>query len=196
MITRAAARIRRLYSPHFVFGIAALVWLVSVCAAFAEPPVRGDRLIDEFRLGVLAHDLEDNDEEDGIDINAEILFPHLGSHTDDPLDIFLSPRPHIGAQINTEGDTNLAYFGLTWDVWFTDMVFVEASFGGAVHDGPTDESGSSFGCELNFRESASLGLALSEHWRLLATVSHMSNAGICDENQGLTSAGVQLGYRW
>jgi len=27
-------------------------------------------------------------------------------------------------------------------------------------------------------------------------VSHMSNGGLCDENQGLTSAGVQLGYRW
>jgi hypothetical protein len=153
-------------------------------------------LIDEFRIGVLAQDLEDNDAEDGIAINAELLFPHLGPRTGDPLDFFLSPRPHIGAQINTEGDTSLGYFGLTWDIALSDLFFIEASFGGAVHDGPTDDSGDSFGCSVNFRESASIGVALTNNWRLLATVSHMSNAGLCDENSGLTSGGVQLGYRW
>jgi hypothetical protein len=34
MIQRTAARLRRLYFPHFVFGIAAMAWLLSVVAAF------------------------------------------------------------------------------------------------------------------------------------------------------------------
>jgi lipid A 3-O-deacylase len=167
---------------------------VAAPGAIAGPASHG--LIDEFRIGVLAQDLEDNDAEDGIAVNAEVLFPHLGPRSRDPLDIFLSPRPHIGAQINTEGDTSLGYFGLTWDIPLSDIFFIEASFGGAVHDGPTDDSGDSFGCSINFRESASIGVALTDNWRLLATVSHMSNAGLCDENSGLTSGGVQLGYRW
>jgi len=168
--------------------------MVPAASAGSLAPTGG--FIDEFRFGVLAQDLEDNDAEDGIAISAEVLFPHLGPRTRDPLDIFLSPRPHLGAQINTDDSTSLAYAGLTWDVWLTDLLFVEASFGGAVHDGPTDDSGDSFGCSVNFRESASIGLALSESWRLLATVSHMSNAGLCDRNSGLTSGGLQLGYRW
>lgn len=197
MIRFAAARLRKLYFPHFVFGIAALVWLLSACAAFAEPPPpRTYGIVDELRFGILAHDLESNDDENGVDLNAELLLHPLGPRTGDPLDILLSPRPHLGAQINTDGDTSLGYFGLTWDAWLSDMFFVEASFGGAVHDGPTDDSSSSFGCTVNFRESAAIGAALSPGWRLLATVSHMSNAGLCGENQGLTSAGVQLGYRW
>ncbi|RIA55515.1 acyloxyacyl hydrolase [Dichotomicrobium thermohalophilum] len=196
MIRQAAARLRRLYFPHFVFGVAALAWLLSVVAAFAEPAPRAPGLVDEVRLGVLAHDLETNDNEDGWDINAELLLHRLGPRTGDPLGILLSPRPHVGAQINTSGDTSLAYFGLTWDAWLTDSVFIEGSFGGAIHNGPTGDSHNSFGCTANFRESAALGIALSPEWKLLATVSHMSNGGLCDENQGLTSAGVQLGYRW
>ncbi len=152
--------------------------------------------IDEFRFGGIGHDLEDNEDEDGFDISAEALFRPLGARTGDPLDIFLSPRPHIGGQISTLGDTSLAYLGLTWDAWLTDSIFVEGSFGGAVHDGPTGDAGDSFGCSVNFREAASLGVALAGNWRLLATVSHMSNAGLCERNSGLTSAGVQLGYRW
>ncbi len=196
MIRLTAARLRKLYFPHFVFGVAAMAWLLSVVAAFAEPVRGGSGLIDEIRIGALAHDLETNDNEEGWDVNAELLLHRLGPRTGDPLDILLSPRPHVGVQINTSGDTNLGYFGLTWDAWLTDDVFIEGSFGGAVHDGPTGDSSDSFGCAVNFRESAALGVALSPQWNLLATVSHMSNGGLCDENQGLTSAGVQLGYRW
>jgi lipid A 3-O-deacylase len=49
---------------------------------------------------------------------------------------------------------------------------------------------------VNFRESASLGLALSPDWRLMGTVDHMSNAGLCGNNRGLTNAGVRLGIKF
>ncbi|WP_081449527.1 acyloxyacyl hydrolase [Rhodomicrobium vannielii] len=30
----------------------------------------------------------------------------------------------------------------------------------------------------------------------MATIDHMSNAGLCDTNRGLTNAGVRLGYKF
>jgi len=191
--------VKQIRNMHLGNALAAAAFaLILALPAFvnAEPTGRTYGLIDELRIGGFAHDLESNDDEDGYDINAEVLFHRLSSRSGDPLDFLLTPRPHLGASINIEGDTSLAYFGLTWDAAVTETRFLEASFGGAIHDGPTDDSNSSFGCAVNFRESAAVGIALSPHWRLLATVSHMSNAGLCGENQGLTSAGLQLGYRW
>ena len=56
-----------------------------------------------------------------------------------------SPRPHIGADINTSGNTSDGYFGLTWGIMLIqnlfgagDGIFVNGSLGGAVHDGAPD----------------------------------------------------------
>ncbi len=196
MIQIGAALPRTIFLAGAALSCATLVSSATPGVALAEPLTRSHGFFNELRIGALAHDLESNEDEDGWDVNAELLFNPLGHRRSDWLDFFLTPRPHIGGSINLAGDTSLAYAGLTWDIWLTDDIFVEGSFGGAVHDGPTDDSNSSFGCAVNFRESASVGVALSEHWRILGTVSHMSNAGLCGENQGLTSAGVQLGYQW
>ena len=75
-----------------------------------------------------------------------------------------------------------------------ERVSLELTFGGSLHDGPNAGEGSAFGCPLNFRESASIGIAVTERWRLYGTIAHMSNAGLCARNSGLTSAGVRLGY--
>lgn len=155
---------------------------------------------DELRLGIFLHnaeDFDDDNDESGIDINVELLlgrpnFQFRNSY----LQHFLTPRPHIGGQVNTEGDTSQFYFGVTWDVDLTEDLFFETSFGGAVHDGPLDEAGvRSFGCSLNFRESASLGYRVTENWSALLTIEHMSNADICDRNGGLTNVGGRLGYK-
>lgn len=155
--------------------------------------------MDEFRVGVFAANLEGGGSEEGdYVINGELLFGRLeGSYGDPILDHYLRPRPHIGVSLATDEGTNQAYAGLTWDIKLTDRIFVETSFGGVLHDGPTDsDDPDSYGCSLLFRESASLGFALSPRARLLLTVDHISNAGLCDQNQGLTNAGVRLGYRW
>ncbi|MFP4538891.1 MAG: acyloxyacyl hydrolase [Dichotomicrobium sp.] len=194
MIRMIAARSRVLQNVLFA-ALAAAGPCLTVAAA-AEPLPQETRIIDEIRLGALVHDLESNDNEDGWDVNVEALFHRLGPRTGDPLDILLSPRPHVGVSLNTSGDTNVGYFGLTWDARLTETLFVEASFGGALHDGPTGDSNDSFGCTANFREAAAVGLALAPGWNLLATVSHVSNGGACGQNQGLTSTGVQVGYHW
>ena len=156
--------------------------------------------IAEIRVGVFGADLEPGGGGDGkAALNVELLTDHLGEPESASIfERLLHPRLHLGATINPDSDgVNQAYAGLTWDYPLSSGLFVETSFGTALHDGGTSGNNSdSYGCTLQFRESLSLGVSLNEHLRVMATVDHMSNAGLCDENQGLTNVGVRLGYRW
>ena len=111
---------------------------------------------------------------------------------------FLLPRPSIGATVNFAGKTSQAYAGLTWTYDITRSIFVEGSFGGSVNNGKTGtfvpEGHSALGCNVSFRESGSLGYRFTENWSLMATVEHMSNAGLCSQNRGLTNYGARIGY--
>jgi hypothetical protein len=177
-----------------------LTLLVFVLAGAGDALASGTLFVDEIRLGVLDHNVEPQADEEGVDINAELLFARSGGEYNNAFaNIFFRPRAHLGASLNTIGDTSEYYFGLTWDYSLTDTFFLEASFGGAVHDGPLDEKKAgedAYGCSLNFRESASVGVNLDANWRILATVDHMSNANLCDHNAGLTNAGVRVGYKF
>ncbi len=152
--------------------------------------------LDEFRLGVLQPvDGPHDDEDGGPNVNLELLFGRFGPQYENIfLNNFLRPRPHIGGSINTDGNTDQFYWGLTWDVFLTQRIFIEGSFGGAVHDGDDDDD--EFGCSVNFRESGSIGYNLSERWNVLVTVDHMSNADLCDENRGLTNVGIRFGRKF
>jgi Lipid A 3-O-deacylase (PagL) len=154
-------------------------------------------MIDEVRGGIFKQAIDDAPHEGGPAVNLEVLGGRFaGNYDSDILNFFLSPRPHIGTTI-AFGRTDEFYWGVTWDAKLYQRFFFETSFGGALNDGPVDTPHeASYGCTLNFRESASLGFALSPEWRLMGTLDHMSNAGICAPNRGLTNAGVRLGYRW
>jgi lipid A 3-O-deacylase len=155
-------------------------------------------LFSEFRFGVLAADLEPGGgSDDGVAVSLELLTPYRGGVHDSLIEHMLNPRFHVGAQIHTDDGVNQAYAGLTWDYYFTDAIFLETSFGGAMHDGETaSNSADSYGCTLNFRESIGIGVDVTESISIMVTVDHMSNADLCDENQGITNAGVRVGYRW
>jgi lipid A 3-O-deacylase len=151
----------------------------------------------EVRGGVFKQAIDDAAHEGTAALNLEVLGGRFaGGYGDSVFDFLLTPRPHVGTTL-AFGKTDEFYWGLTWDAKITDRAFFETSFGGAVHDGPLDTlREASYGCEVNFRESASLGLALTPDWRLMGTIDHMSNAGLCNPNRGLTNAGMRLGYRW
>ena len=169
----------------------ALLFNAAVMSTRAEPS-------GEFRLGLLAADLEHGRSGEYV-VNAELVSAHIrGEEPTTIRESLFNPRLHLGASLATKSrGVDQVYAGLTWDHMLSDAFFVETSFGGTVHNGETASNNpDSYGCNLLFRESLSLGLAVSERLRLLATVSHMSNAGLCDENQGMTNAGVRLGYRW
>lgn len=174
------------------------VFLLCLLVTGSAPAGAGDLALSELRLGIFDQGIDGPQSEGGAAVNVEVLLARLGTSTDSPaLDLVLRPRPMLGATINTEGDTSLGYAGLAWTVpLLADRLFAEASFGGALHDGPLDEQCvASYGCAWAFRESASLGIALGEGWQVMGTVEHMSNADLCGRNRGLTNAGVRLGYR-
>ncbi len=151
--------------------------------------------ISEVRVGALDHALEDSPRERGAALNLEVLGSRFaGGYENSVLNFLLTPRPHLGTTY-AFGKTDEFYWGVTWDAKLFQRTFLEASFGGAAHDGPMDTPGEpSYGCEVNFRESASLGYEIAPRWRVLATIDHMSNGNLCHPNHGLTNAGIRLGY--
>jgi lipid A 3-O-deacylase len=152
--------------------------------------------VSEARLGVFEHDAE-SPERGGVDLSAEVLFDKPWT-SKDPLWNALLPRPDIGGTANFAGKTSEAYAGVAWDYDVTDRIFAEGAFGGSVNNayaGKVIPPGhNAMGCNESFRESASLGYRLTPNWSVLATIEHMSNAGLCDENRGLTNAGARIGY--
>ncbi len=153
--------------------------------------------IDEVRGGVFKQAIDDAPHEGAAALNIEVLWSRFGGgYESSVLDFLLTPRPHLGTTI-ASGKTDEYYWGVTWDAKLIGRFFAETSFGGALHDGPLDTPHeASYGCTVNFRESASLGYALTDEWRLMGTIDHMSNGGLCSPNRGLTNAGIRLGYRW
>jgi lipid A 3-O-deacylase len=152
--------------------------------------------ISEVRLGALAHDPV-SPERGSADLSGEVLFAKPFT-SPDPLWNALLPRPDVGFTANFAGKTSAAYAGVAWDYNVTDRVFAEAGFGGSVNDGKTGNhipyGYSAIGCNELFRESGSLGYRLTQNWSVMATVEHMSNAGLCDRNRGLTNEGLRVGY--
>lgn len=188
-------------------AVAAVLWLAGGLAAQAAdigarapapvaPVSSSNPFLSEVRGGVFAHDPW-SPEDGSVDLNGEILFAKPFLTADPTINLFI-PRPHIGGTLSLDSKTSHAYVGLTWSFDITSSIFVEASFGGGVNDGksgfvvPADRV--AIGCNWNFRESASIGYRLSRNWTIMGTVEHISNAGLCNQNRGLTNAGVRIGY--
>lgn len=179
-----------------------VVAAVLIAAVPAAAPAQ-TQLVDEFKFGVLSHDigLFDKHVESGSDINFEILFT--------PPEFFRvigSPRPDLGGTLNTAGATNTGYFGLTWGITLIQnlfgwggSVFANGSLGGALQDGYTDSAPpdrKKLGSTALFRESAELGYQLTPTVSVSGFVWHMSNANLAPHNAGITDAGARLGFKF
>ena len=155
-----------------------------------------DGFLSEVRLGALAHDQGpfSSNKEDGFDLSLEVLFV-----SPDILDGIWAPRPHAGLILNSTGDTSQAYLGLSWEWDFWDGAFAGFSLGGAVHDGETTNAPldkKELGCSVLFRKSIDIGYRVDENNSLMAHLSHISNAKLCDTNEGLENIGIRYGYRF
>jgi len=164
----------------------------------AQPAKEPDhwRILSEVRGGLLAHDVGpfSHQKEDGVDINGEILFASPSF-----MELIWSPRPTIGATVNTFGDTSQGYLGLTWEWDFWEHAFFSFFWGGAVHNGEKNANipdKKDLGCSVLFREGFDLGWRLAENHAVMAHFSHISNAKLCDSNEGLETVGVRYGYRF
>jgi lipid A 3-O-deacylase len=197
-------RIRRSRNPHRSLTRVALASLSIAWLVGAPLPAAAQlNIVDEVKTGILAHDVGflGHHLEAGPDVNLEMLFT-----PPDVLALIGSPRPHIGADINTAGKTSDGYFGLTWGIMLIqslfgagDGVFINGSLGGAVHDGYLNSGPPNrklFGTRVLFRESAELGYQLVPGISMSALLDHISNANIGHHNMGITSAGARLGFKF
>ena len=113
------------------------------------------------------------------------------------LDWAWSPRPHIGVNINTEGDTSQGYFGLSWQFDLYRGIFFGFSLGGAVHTGNVNDSDpnqKALGSRILFRESLELGYAIDRRYRISLYLDHISNANLADHNEGIDDVGIRFGF--
>lgn len=171
----------------------------GVLATAGVPALAADNLVDEVRVGLYDHNsslFATRHETSRPDINGEVLFK-----SPDWLSWAFAPRPAIGANINTGGGTSIAYAGLAWTFDVTPALFVEGSFGGAIHNGETSGPTNgrrriNYGCRFMFHENASLGYRLDDQSSLMLTIDHMSNASLCSPNPGLTGIGVRYGFKF
>ena len=160
------------------------------------PPLQPMSFVSELRLGGSAQDPWSPERGSG-NFTGEVLLrkPIAAANL---FTSYFVPRPHLGASLNTAGRTSFAYAGLTWTADLSPALFLETSLGGAIHNGATGErvaiGQSALGCSPLFRESASLGVRLNARWSVVATVEHLTNAGACQQNRGLTNLGARLGY--
>lgn len=182
--------------------------MLRVCAALALSGIvcagatagAQAQSLDELRGGLYWHsaDSGDFDAHRLQDLNVELLF------SVPPLDDLMAIgrlRPHVGATINFGGLESMVYGGLSWTVpVFDTPLFLEASFGGAIHNGATDDAvapARNLGCPVLFHESLSLGFNISDQATIMATAEHASHAGLCGEhNDGLTNVGIRLGWKF
>jgi lipid A 3-O-deacylase len=171
-------------------------------AAYVSP-VKPLSIVSEVRIGGAVQD-PGSAEHNTSNINGEILFSKPLVSVDPFWQAFV-PRATVGGSYNFGGRTSYAYIGATWTVdlfpqTLNNIVFLEGFFGAGAHNGytgpkPTAPAGfNTLGCNPLFREAAALGFRLTEHWSIMATVEHMSNAGLCANNRGLTNFGGKLGY--
>jgi lipid A 3-O-deacylase len=179
----------------------ALVLLLAgapTAPAAAQPP-----WLDEIKVGVLANDIAlfERHVEAGTDVNFEMLFT--------PPEIFKpigSPRPDVGVTINSAGDTQSGYFGLTWGIALiqrlfgpSDSVWANGSVGGAVHNGFVDDAPpgrKNLGSPVLFHLSLELGYQASPTTSLSLFIEHMSNANLAPQNDGMTDAGARIGFKF
>ena len=177
--------------------------MVGPLAAGMPAAAQDGKIVDELKLGVLDHDITLGGRaiESGADLNAELLFT-----SPDFLGFMGGPRPHLGVSVNTDGNTDQAYFGLTWDwtpikriIGQSDGLTLSGSLGGALQDGYIDSAPpgrKKLGSVILFREAVELGYQLTPVNSISIIVDHISNANLGNHNAGITSAGARFGIKF
>ena len=177
------------------WSVAAALFAVALTLPTPAVAQSGFDVVHSLAGGVLAHDRGafSSNEEDGAAINLEMQFVEPGW---DWWRYVGSPRPRIGGNINTSGDTSFGYAGLYWDYYLFDEFFIAGGVGGAVHNGEIDEAPGEkeLGSRVLFHLAAEVGWRFADRHALSIYADHLSNANLADENEGLDNVGVRYHF--
>lgn len=160
-------------------------------SAEAGAQVRLSEAGSQVRVGLSHHDLDGyGGSESGADLSVEYRWPPIRGAFFEKI---FSPRPHLGANFNTIGETSSFYAGLTWLIDIGTRGYASVDFGGAVHNGKlnSDDPGrAQLGSRALFREAVEIGLRVGEASRVGFRLDHISNADLAGENDGITDLGI------
>lgn len=182
--------------------------LCCSAALLATIPARAEGIIDEFRFGGSFVNIEPfvnlSREKNHEAVLAEVLFRPFdfdfrANPSDDFFRPFLTPRFHIGANVDLDGGTDSIYTGLTWHFPVGETVFFETSFGAGFNNGSTSlsQTRASLGSNVLFRESVAAGINIGENFTLLTRYSHQSHANLAgDENDGINNVSIIFGSKF
>ncbi|CCM75806.1 acyloxyacyl hydrolase [Rhizobium mesoamericanum] len=190
-----AIRFRKIVRPSSIAFLTAIVANVAGMPAHA-----GEQIFDELRFGASASVQGGHEHEDGIFPEATVFFDPFGQDAAIGWKQQLArPRVNIGTSIGTSGEATQVFAGLSWTVNFNEKLFAEAGFGGLWHNGELEGNtdGPNLGCRFLFREYLGAGYRFDQHWNVIAQLAHASHANLCDgPNNGMTRAGIQIGYKF
>lgn len=181
-----------------LLGIAS-VGTVMGFFAMANSASAGEQIFDELRFGASASIQSGHSRENGVFPEITALFDPFGYDETVGWQRLLHPRVHVGTSIGTSGEATQFFTGLTWTVDFNEKLFAEAGFGGVIHTGDLDEDddGPDLGCRVLFHEYVGAGYRFTRNWNVMAQIAHSSHANLCDgPNDGMTRAGLQVGYKF
>lgn len=181
--------------------------LIAIVGATAFAAPAAAQLVEEIRVGVVAHDIVDH-AEDGPQITVDVLFKSPGF-----LHPIGAPRPYLYGSFNTQGYTNLGAAGVSWTGELTDRLSVEGALGVSYNDGvgdvvdlPPDDpyrietaaTRALLGSHWLFHQRLGVDVALTDRWAVGAYYEHFSHGQILasGRNQALDEAGVRLSYRF
>jgi hypothetical protein len=171
--------------------------------------------LDEVKVGVLAHSVGGH--EGGVDLNGDFLFASpvteamlSGLVLPEPLKWFalglLRPRPDIGFEANTAGQTSTFYFGGTWTWYFVRNLFRPGDgINGSFIFGPSFNNGeivthdltrNGLGSNVLFHMGGEFGYRINPRYEVSLFFDHESNAGLARFNQGNNDVGVRFGVEF
>ena len=179
---------------------------------------RANPYIPELKIGFLLHDVGRSFEDSNtLSLNLELVWSDLEYWSFDSkfVEVLLNPVPMIGGTVNTAGGVNTFYAGVAWPWEYDIGIVVTNSFGVSLNDGRTERD--TFACpptvqcplagnrdfvpvnepvlgsNVLFRYGLDIGYRIDEVHTISAYFSHISNAGLAEENNGMNFVGIRYG---
>jgi hypothetical protein len=160
---------RNLLPPKgFTVKLMYLAAIGAACFAFLSVPAHADN-VDRLSVGVGYFDVFDNEEAVDFRVDYRPGTP-----------IIWELRPWLGAEVTSDGSL-WGGAGFLYDFHLTSNWLLTPSIGAGLY---SDGDGKDLGSAVEFRSMIELGYQFNNASRVSVGLSHLSNAGIGDDNPG------------
>ena len=197
----AAIPLLEIAVPQSPLRFPAPLLLGAACLLLAGPLAAGEPAIAAepwslagYSLGIASHDTgpKAHEYEDGWNLNGEMRFLAPRNAF---FETIFEPRLHLGGSINSNGNTDYLYGGLTWQFNPVGKLFIDYELGLMVHDGNLDEREPDrlrLGSRVLIRNCLAAGIMIDDHNKVGLVYDHMSHQEwFADANNGLETVGIR-----